>query len=98
MQQSLSAGTVRIDAINPGELAVAPGVTTEECIHLGTAEALAGYIERMERMAATLLGSEVCTVLTGGDAPLLLPLLTDVRYEKELVFLGMGAMVTEKGE
>jgi type III pantothenate kinase len=98
MQQSLSVGTVRIGEIGSGELAGAPGVTTEECIHLGTAEALAGYIERMGRMATKLLGNEVCTVLTGGDAPLLLPLLTGVRHEKELVFIGMGAMVAEKGE
>lgn len=99
MQDSLSTATARIDVVGSGSSETAPGSTTAACIHLGSREAVIGFIERMVRLARLQLGEGVNLVLTGGGAPALLPDLPDeFRYEKELVFLGMAGMVTEKGE
>jgi pantothenate kinase type III len=41
----------------------------------------------------------VSVLITGGDAASLLPRLgSHIRYEKELVFMGMAGMVAERGE
>ena len=99
MQQSLSSATARIGAVDSDIGLDGPGTTTAACVHLGSREAVIGFIERMTRMAQAQLGEGVTVVLTGGGAKALLADLPDhIRYEKELVFLGMAGMVAEKGE
>jgi type III pantothenate kinase len=98
MQQSLRSGAARIgirdDQVNISKL----GVSTSSGIKLGVTEALLGFIERMERIAVTQVGEGVTVLITGGDAPVLLPLLkSHTLYEKDLVFLGMACMLREKG-
>lgn len=98
MQQSLSAGTVRIGTPSNERISPVLGTTTTGCIQFGATEAILGFIERMERHASTLTGARGTVFLTGGGAPALLPRLQNhVRYEKELVFLGMVGLVREKG-
>jgi pantothenate kinase type III len=98
MQQSLRSGAARIgirdDQVNISKL----GVSTSSGIKLGVTEALRGFMERMERIAVTQVGEGVTVLITGGDAPVLLPLLkSHTLYEKDLVFLGMACMLREKG-
>lgn len=92
----------KTDAINTEtqELsALKPGLNTEDCVALGVIEALCGFIDRMSTQARDAVKTEITVIVTGGDAPTLLPHLCDsVRYEKELVFLGMAGMVAQKGE
>jgi type III pantothenate kinase len=98
MQQSLRSRTTRIGTADDGANLLKLGVSTSSCIKLGAIEALLGFIERMERIAVTQVGEGVTVLITGGDAPALLPLLkSHIRYEKDLVFLGMGGMLREKG-
>jgi type III pantothenate kinase len=98
MQDSLSTATARIDVVGPKSSETEPGSTTEACIHLGSREAVIGFIERMVQMARIQLGEGVAILITGGGAEILLPDLADeFCYEKELVFLGMAGMVTGKG-
>ena len=60
---------------------------------------LLGIARGTEHLRQAQLGEGVTVVLTGGGAKALLADLPDhIRYEKELVFLGMAGMVAEKGE
>jgi type III pantothenate kinase len=98
MRQSLHAGAARIDTVGDEGQAHGLGRSTSDCIQLGIVEALLGFIERMERIAVTQIGAQVAVVITGGGAPQLLPRLqSHLCYERDLVFIGMAAMVTENG-
>lgn len=98
MEQSLRMGTARVDITADGHEVSGLGTTTTACIEVGMAEAVIGFIAGIERLALARLSDRVTVVITGGDAPVLLPLLqSEIHHEKELVFLGMAAMVKEKG-
>ncbi|MCW8919277.1 MAG: type III pantothenate kinase [Gammaproteobacteria bacterium] len=97
MRQSLRAGVARIDAVDNLNLLPGLGCSTSQCIHLGVTEALLGFIERMERIAMAQVGAGLAVVITGGGAVELLPHLQGhIRYERDLIFLGMTAMVMEE--
>ncbi len=98
MRQSLSSSTARIRDLDVDVPLNGPGTTTAECMHVGIHEAVIGFIERMTGMAQLQLGEGVSVIVTGGGAMALLADLPDnICYEKELVFIGMAGMVTEKG-
>lgn len=97
MRQSLQAGAARIDALDNLEQTPGLGRSTSHCIHLGITEAVLGFIERMERIAMAQVGSDLSVVITGGGAVALLPhLQSHIRHERDLVFLGMAAMVMDE--
>lgn len=97
MQRSLSSSTARIGDMDADVTVNALGTTTAACVHVGSHEAMLGFIERMILMAHAQLGEGVAVIITGGGAkPLLADLPDHVCYEKELVFLGMAGMVAEK--
>jgi type III pantothenate kinase len=99
MQCSLRSGAARIGTADEQADSSKLGVTTSSCINLGVAEAILGFMERMEHIAVTQVGEGISVLITGGDVPVLLPLLKDhIRYEKDLVFLGMAAMLADKGK
>jgi pantothenate kinase type III len=96
MQNSLQLGTARIESTDDGPGVYSLGDTTNGCIQYGVSEAVLGFIERMERMAFSLCGDGVTVIITGGDAAGLLPHLHgNIRYVKDLVFLGMAGIVEE---
>lgn len=98
MQQSLRLGTARIDFTSDERTISGLGTSTTGCIKRGVTAALTGFISEIERVAFTQVGEGATVVITGGDAPELLPLLQgQIHYEKELVFHGMAAIVREKG-
>lgn len=80
-------------------LDVAPGAAdtclargTADAIAAGTRFAIAGAIERVAREFEAALGP-VELIVTGGDAPLVLPLLTrSVRHEPDLVLKGLARL------
>ena len=97
LRDSLGLGTIGIGETSEFIKAQEWGRSTAECINSGVNSVLVAFIEKKAAQAATTVGDEVVVFLTGGDAPTLLESLKlEVRYEKELVFLGMAAMVTEK--
>lgn len=97
MQQSLLAGTERIAVIDTIRTGDPLGRTTSECVALGISDALVGFIERIERDAVNLLGTDLCVVITGGGAQALLPLLGGhVRHVEELLFMGMSEIIKER--
>lgn len=96
-RQSLRQGTA---AVTPGEDSVyseQPGRSTAECVNHGVTTALAALIERNARQLATDTGGTVTTVVTGGDAEVILPLLEGrAEYVADLVLQGMALMVKEQ--
>jgi len=80
-------------------LDVAPGAAdtclargTADAIAAGTRFAIAGAIERVAREFEAALGP-VELIVTGGDAPLVVPLLTrSVRHEPDLVLKGLARL------
>ena len=97
LQQSLSSGTSAIELPFSGNSLQEWGITTTACVEAGAISALCGFVERLQRRARSHLHCDVAVVLTGGDAPALLPHLESmVRYESDLVFRGMMLMAAEK--
>lgn len=73
------------------------GRDTESCINVGRIQASVGLIERMVLQARNQLEEPVMTVLTGGDAAVLLPWLSfPCRYEADLVLQGVARIVMEQ--
>ena len=98
LQRSLHKGTAAITGDSEKRIALDWGTDTAGCIAFGGEAALLGFIEKMLQHAEKTLGKPFEIVLTGGDAATLREQLgCDVRYEKELVFYGMAAMVAERG-
>ncbi len=77
----------------PGQVPEALGTDTVPAIQSGVVRGLAGLVDRLvDDLAAGLAASGVPrVVLTGGDAPLLLPLLSCVpRYDADLTLHGIA--------
>lgn len=98
MQQSLlREGTAGVRADGETEQSGRWGVDTRSCLKRGAEHSQAALIERASRLLARELEQRVTTVITGGDAAVILPLLgLDVRYEEHLVLQGMARMVEEQ--
>lgn len=89
IQQSLLEGTSDIIE-NRAEFKHILGTTTAEGVSGGSFVGVAGAIDRfLHEMCAILDNPKL--FITGGDAPLLLPLLTrSLQYEPDLVLLGLA--------
>ena len=97
LQRSLQTGTAAIKSEAIADAGLGWGQDTASCIALGIESGLLGFIEKMKLQAERSVGQSVAVLLTGGDAPTLRERLEfDARYEKELVFYGMAAMVAER--
>lgn len=99
MKRALQSDTAKIRVESTATDSSTWGTTTAGCVEFGVTQALIAFIESMRGKAISQLGSDISVILTGGDAPDIIKKLNfAVRYEKELVFLGMARMVAEEGE
>lgn len=72
------------------------GRDTAGCLLRGSAEAIAGLVERSVRQLERECGEGIKTVVTGGDAAGILPILSgDAHHEEHLVLQGMALMIRE---
>lgn len=96
MAEALRRGT-RIPPIEDPDFQTAPllGASTEECIAAGGVAAAAGAVEwALHRVTSG--GEGPISLITGGDAGLLLPLLTgNRRHEPDLIFHGLARWADE---
>lgn len=78
-------------ALEPGEGRFAPFPdNTADAMRSGALQALAGAVERMLRQLEAETGSDVRCIVSGGDAPALLPLLPpSTRHVENLVLEGL---------
>lgn len=100
MQQSLlKQGTAGVDAAD-GPVALAGwGRNTSSCVARGSVEAIASLIDRSHQQLTEQLDDVVTTVVTGGDAMGILPLLdVQAHHEEHLVLSGMVYMLRELEE
>ena len=93
MKRALARGTVALAPAELEELQLPKtllGRTTHEGIRAGTLAAVAGAIEAFAREVAEHCGTSPLCLLTGGDAPLIRPLLQiQTRLEPGLIFRGL---------
>lgn len=88
MRQALASSTAAIRE-TAGQFAAFP-VNTADAVYSGALSAVAGAIERMRLSLAQRQGAEVLCLLSGGDAELLLPLLSgNTRMVDNLVMEGL---------
>jgi type III pantothenate kinase len=88
MRQALAASTAAIGE-TAGQFAVFP-VNTADAAYSGVLSAVAGAIERMRLSLAQRQNSDVLCLISGGDAELLLPLLSgNTRMVDNLVMEGL---------
>ena len=88
MRQTLSRNTARLK-LQDGSFSFFPD-NTADAIFSGAANALAGAIERMVRYMSETGEGEAMILLSGGDAPMLAPLLsTRVQVVDNLVLEGI---------
>lgn len=88
MRQALAVGTVALDE-SSGEFAAFP-LNTADAVCSGALSAVAGAVERMRQALAQRQGAAVTCLLSGGDAPQLLPLLSaNTRMVDNLVLDGL---------
>jgi len=100
MQRSLlQKGTATVRVTEPVMESTAWGRDTAACLTQGGIEAIVGLVERAARRLEEQCSEAVTTVITGGDAEVILPLLElDAHKEEFLVFEGMARMVRESEE
>ena len=95
-QEFLRSGTAAVDVSETQIAGSGWGRNTDSCVVRGSAEAVAGLIERSSRELAKETGGEVTIIVTGGDAMGILPLLgMEAHYEEHLVLQGMAYMIRE---
>ena len=99
MQKSLLEGTDRVrfapDALEVLDLA--PGTDTAGCVRAGISTAAVGLVERAVREYRAIC-PRARLVITGGDAPRILPLLAEPPLERpELVLDGLGFALPVRG-
>lgn len=95
MARALVDNTVAITSLALNE-ADGLGHATDQAIHCGALNALAGLAERLHRQAGHALNRPVSAILTGGDAPLLASCLPeDWRMAPDLVLQGLAVVARE---
>ncbi len=97
MCSSLLENTARIrdDASEAADVLL--GRDTQSAVSGGSLQATAGLVERLQREVGKFIGVPMTTIICGGNAPDLLPLLPgNVRYEPDLVLKGMNIIVMSK--
>lgn len=91
MRRSLFDNTAGVHGAATGAAAGLLAKDTQAAVSGGCLQAMAGFIERLRREAGKMLGVPLATILCGGDAPDLLPLLRgDVCHEPHLVLKGLN--------
>jgi type III pantothenate kinase len=95
-RQLLRQGTAAVDVCSGKSSDMDWGNDTVSCVARGGIEAIAGLIERSHRKLTQHSGEEVVTVVTGGDAAVILPWLEfPAHHEERLVLSGIVQMVRE---
>ncbi len=70
---------------------------TPSAVSGGGLQATAGFVERLRREVRAMLAVPLTTILCGGNAPDLLPLLpADVRHEPDLVLKGLNIIAMNR--
>ncbi len=70
---------------------------TQAAVSIGSLQATVGFVERLQQEVRELLGVPLTTILCGGNAPDLLPLLAgDTRHEPDLVLKGLNIIAMNK--
>jgi len=70
---------------------------TQSAVSGGSLQATAGLVERLQREVGEFIGVPMMTIICGGNAPDLLPLLPgNVRYEPDLVLKGLNIIAMSK--
>jgi type III pantothenate kinase len=87
MHEALASNTARL-ALQDGRFSFFPD-NTGDAIESGALNALAGAIERMQRYLSDAGEKAVTTLVSGGDAELLAPMLTAARLVDNLVLEGL---------
>jgi len=97
MRASLLENTARIRGDVGGAADVLLARDTQSAVSGGSLQATAGFIERLQRQVSEMIGAPLTTILCGGNAPDLLPLLPDeVCYEPDLVLKGLNIIAMSK--
>lgn len=91
MQQQLCAHTAGI-RFTAEHLPIIqePGSSTAQAVERGTQLMLLSFTQAQQRLAQERLGYACRMVLTGGDAPLVVPYLPDACWVEDLVFRGLA--------
>jgi len=88
LERTLAENTAAI-SLEAGRFHAFPDNTADAC-HSGALAALSGAVERMRRQLTQESGSECPCLISGGDAPLLLPLLASpILHVENLVLEGL---------
>lgn len=96
MRQALAAQTADLPLQREASPPVLLATTTAEAINSGSLFAAAAAIERIVTGMAADTGLRPVVVITGGDAPVLMPLLgLDVRHDADLVLKGIAILAGE---
>ncbi len=96
MRQALAAQTADLPLQREASPPVLLATTTADAINSGSLFAAAAAIERLVADMAADTGLRPVVVLTGGDAPVLLPLLgLDIRHDADLVLKGIAILAGE---
>lgn len=90
MRQSLSGGTERL-ALQEGGFKFFPD-NTGDAIASGACNALAGAVDRMVRYMREAGEGEAMILLSGGDAPVIAPLLNAAQVVDNLVLEGLACI------
>lgn len=91
MQRALAENTAALE-VQEGRFAPFPD-NTADALHSGALQALGGAVERMLRQLEVQVGRAPRCLASGGDAPLLLPLLPPhTRHVENLVLEGLIRM------
>ncbi len=97
MRSSLLENTARIRDDASGAAEVLLARDTQSAVSGGSLQATAGFVERLQREVQKIIGVPMTTILCGGSAPDLLPLLPgDVRYQPDLVLKGLNIIAMSK--
>jgi len=97
MRASLLENTARIRDDTSGAADVLLGHDTQSAVSGGSLQATVGLVERLQRVVGELIGVPMTTIICGGNAPDLLPLLPgNVRYEPDLVLKGLNVIAMSK--
>lgn len=92
MPQCVSRNTAEV-SLGTGTAALF-GRDTASCLASGALQSITATLERMAGIMEKELASPVNRIITGGDAPHILPLLSkDWHYEPDLIFHGLIATI-----
>jgi type III pantothenate kinase len=97
-RQSLARGTAQLSQVNDKEIQNQEifANDTQAAILKGTRLMTAAAVNKAIDTVVTKQGSDVATLLTGGDAPAIMPLLDhEVIHEPELVLKGIALLAEE---